>query len=289
MNTKMPHTPGESWDAHYKVPIVHHASLDSLQLRKHEVAVHEVTLSPELSIDFYAKLKPSEVLYVSLHGAVPLAAPRYPHFRRVESMKDRVDSVLCIADPTLHLHHDDAFRLGWYAGGETWDPAPALADVVQQAMQSIGARRVMFLGGSGGGFASLQLATLFPGSMAFVQDPQTDVGAYYAGHRDRLFASTWPSWEQTDALSQHPSRFNMLHHYSTATPENFIYYRQSTSDDWHVRNHAKPFERAISDTPGAKSGRYRFVYEEGEKPGHGKISPAEFDQHLTAAMDFWNS
>lgn len=276
------------WDEHYKIPALQHPGLSEMDLGRHHLAVHHAPLSRGRSIDFYAKLEPSDTLFVSFHGAVPLASPRYPHFRRVESMKNRVPALLCIADPTLRLVDDAEFRLGWYTGGEAWDPLQELAGLVRQAQARVGARRVMFLGSSGGGFASLRMSVLFPGSLAFVQDPQTDVGAYYAGHRDRLIRSTWPSWDNTSAFAQNSDRFDMLHLYSSTNPDNYIYYRQATSDEWHLRNHAEPFRKALVGTSGSRTGRYRFVYEPGEKPGHGKITPAEFDRHLKEALVFWD-
>lgn len=287
MTSTPPPAPKESWDEHYKVPILRHVGTNSIQFGEHPTAIHEVALSPGRSIDFYAKLTPAPDLFVSLHGAVPIASPRYPHFRRVESMRNRVDALLCIADPTLRVSSSDDFRLAWYVGSEGWDPTEELAEVVRQAMRHVGASRVMFLGGSGGGFASLHLATLFPGSMAFVQDPQVEVAKYYQPHRERLFAAAWPSWEQDEAFKELPHRFNMTHHYVTMNPENYIYYRQSASDEMHLKNHAQPFERAVSELSGAQSGHFRFIYEEGEKPGHGKITPSEFDRHFDAAMQFW--
>lgn len=287
MTSTPPLGPQEGWDDHYRAPIIHHLDWGSIPLGGHPTAVHEIPLSPGRSIDFYAKLAPAPDLFVSLHGAVPIAASRYPHFRRVESMRNRVDALLCIADPTLRVSSSEDFRLAWYVGSEDWDPTEELAAVVRQAMQHVGASRVMFLGGSGGGFASLRLATLFPGSMAFVQDPQIEVAKYYQAHRERLFTAAWPSWQQDDAFKTFPHRFNMTHHYVDRNPENYIYYRQSTSDEMHLKNHAQPFERAVSDLDGARSGRFHFDYEEGEKPGHGKITAGEFDRHFDAAMQFW--
>lgn len=277
-----------SWDDHYRAPIFKHTSLASLDFGTATTAIHEVDLGRGKRIDFYAKLEPADALFVSLHGAVPLAAPRYPHFRRVESMKNRVSALLCIADPSLALSDDDDFRLAWYAGSAEWDPIAELADIVRKAQEYVGARRVMFLGGSGGGFASLRIAPQFPGSMAFVQDPQTDVARYYPSHLDRLFGAIWPGWEKKEAFEKYPERFNLLHLYPRLDPNVFIYYRQSNGDQWHIVNHAKPFEEAVSTTQSVLSGNCRFVYEDSEKPGHGKISPAEFDLHFDLAMEFWN-
>lgn len=278
----------ESRHEKFKIPVVHQTALSGLCFDGYPLAIHTVPVDNVLSLDFYAKLAPSDVLYVNLHGAMQPGPARYPHFQRVESMRDRVQAFLSVADPTLQLGERQDFGIGWYTGGPGWDPITAVADVVRRAQSAVGADRVMFIGSSAGGFASLRISTLFPGSMAFVMDPQTDVGAYYAGHRNRLFETCWPQWEEHNALAAHADRFDMCHLYSTRDPDNFVYYRQSTGDEWHARIHAQPFMNAVADCSGTHTGRFRFVLEEGAVEGHGKITADEFDRHFEAAVAFWN-
>ncbi|UQN28084.1 hypothetical protein [Brachybacterium kimchii] len=271
----------------YKVPVVHQEDLDALRFEGYPLAIHTVPAADVPSVDFYAKLEPSDELYVSLHGAVDPGPARYPHFRRVESMRDRVSAFLSIADPTLELSEREDFGIGWYTGGPGWDPMDAVESIVRQALAAVGAKYVMFIGSSAGGFASLRASVRFPASIAFVQDPQTDVGAYYSGHRNRLFECCWPQWEQDAALVAHPDRFDLRHLFATRDPQNFVYYRQSNGDEWHSRNHAKPFQEALKSCTGTRDGRFVFVFEDGEREGHGKITAAEFDRHFDAAQGFW--
>lgn len=279
--------PNESWHDHFKVPVVHQQSLEALRFDGPSSAVHTVPRGPGQSIDFYAQLAPSEELFVSLHGAAAKGNARYPMFRRVESLKDRVPSMLSFADPTLTFSDAEDFTIGWYTGGPDWDPLDDIASTVRSAQAHTGAQHVMFLGGSAGGHAALRISTRFPGSIALVTDPQTDIGSYYAPHRERLLHHCWPGQAGTEVLASHSDRFNMCHFYALANPANFIYYRQSTGDSWHERVHARPFQESISGTNGTSEGRYRFVYERGEREGHGKINAAEFDRHFDRALDFW--
>jgi pimeloyl-ACP methyl ester carboxylesterase len=278
----------ESWHEHFDIPVVHQAGLEGIRFDPHSVSIHKVPVHEVPSLDFYAKLAPADELYVSLQGAVTPGKMRYPSFWRVMSMRRRVPAFMAIADPTLQLSDDEMFGLAWYTGGPGWDPMPQLARIVRQAMDHVGASRVMFLGGSGGGFASLRLASFFPGSMAFAQDPQTAVIDYNPIHQDRLMRAAWGGREREDVIAEHPDRFDVRRVYRTQEPENFIYYRQSTGDR-HLEQHCRPFMEAVADSPGMREGRFRFVIEDGEREGHGAITDAEFDRHFNAAQTFWRA
>lgn len=278
----------ESWHDRFNIPEVHQKGLEGIRFDPHPVAIHKVPIDEVPSLDYYVKLAPAEELYVSLQGAVTPGKVRYPSFWRVMSMRHRVPAFMAIADPTLQLSDDEAFGLAWYTGGPGWDPMPQLARIVQQAMDHVGAKRVMFLGGSGGGFASLRLATLFPGSMAFAQDPQTAVIDYSPVHQNRLMRAAWNGADREAVIAEHPDRFDVRHVYSTQEPANFVYYRQSTSDS-HMRTHCEPFIEAVTETDAMRAGRIRFAIEAGEREGHGAITEAEFDRHFNAAVSWWRA
>lgn len=279
----------ESWNDLYKVPITYQGSLSSLNFTGGSTGIHSVPLGQGRTIDFYAKLDTSDILYVSFHGAVIARTGRYPKFWRVNSLKNRVHAFLSISDPTLLLNDNEKFCLAWYTGNRTWDPIEEIADVVLTAMAHAGATRVVFLGGSGGGHAALRFAAKFCGSLAFVQEPQTDVAKYFPFHRRMLLDSCWGGAKEGEVLSSYPERFDMCSLYQATDPDSFVYYRQSMGDPFHLKHHLVPFQLAIADNGGAKAGRYQFVLEGGEVPGHGKITANEFDRHFDAAMEFWEN
>lgn len=278
----------ETWNERFEVPVVHQKAFEALDFSGHAESIHTVPIEEVPSLDFYARLAPSDELYVSFQGAVMPGKLRYPSFWRVASMRNRAEAFMAFADPTLLLTSNEAFGLGWYTGGEGWDPLEQIANVVRQAMTYSGAKRVMFLGGSGGGFAAMRMATKFPGSIAFVQDPQTTVAAYHMLHKERLVEGCWPGRQLEDVLARHPERFDLLHVYQKSSPQNYVYYRQSTRDR-HLKKHCEPFMEAVKGAPGMIDDRYRFVLEEGEKKGHGAITNAEFSRHFRAAVRWWRS
>lgn len=272
----------ETWNDHLKVPVVHQRNVGSLKFTGQVTAVHTVPLRRGLTLDFHARFGASDELFVTFHGAIPEGKHAYPRFERVASLRSKVKASIAFADPTIPADTSSAMRLSWYLGGETWDPMPAILDVVKKSHGKTGAKHVAFVGGSGGGFAALRASAMVPGSMAFIQDPQTRVLDYHPGPVGRYFDAMWPGHDKETVAAQFPERFDMAHHYATVKPENLVYYTQNTSDTDHVLKHLRPFQEGQAPGPG----RVYALYD-GVNRGHGKITPPEFDHHLDEATRLW--
>lgn len=283
-----------TWHKHFGVPILHHAGFGGLDFGGPGAAIHEIrNVHGCRSLAFYADLRSGTSsenhageLVVSLHGAAT-GAVRYPQFRRVRSLSGKSSALLSFADPTLQYSDENDFRIGWYVGGKDWDPLIDIARVVRAAQLKLRAEHVMFVGSSAGGHAALRIAAQFPGSLAFVMDPQTDVGKYYAPARDRVLRHGWPASDVAETLRTFPTRFDLLQLYARDPATNFVYYRQSTGDGWHERVHARPFEAALRAPDRTIPDRFRFIFEPGVEEGHGKITAAEFNHHYSESVSFW--
>lgn len=169
---------------------------------------------------------------------------------------------------------------------------PLILRAVRRAQGKTGAKHVAFLGGSGGGFAALRASAMVPGSMAFVQEPQTNIAAYYPSVVDRYFNTVWPNWDYTELLKAFPERFGMVRHYTDRQPDNFVYYVQSRGAPRHLEKHYMPFAEAHGASKRSGSNRLHnrvFVLYEGDKPGHGKITAREFDHYYADAMKGWRA
>lgn len=272
----------ETWNDHLKVAHVHQRNLGALNFTGQLSAVHTVPLRSGITLDFYARFGRADELFVSFHGAIPDRKHAYPRFERVASLRKTAKASIAFADPTILASASSAMRLSWYLGGEEWDPMPAILRVIEKSHGKTGALHVAFVGGSGGGFAALRASAMVPGSMAFVQDPQTRILDYHPGPVGRYFETMWPGYEKESVVELYPERFDMAHHYAAKRPENFVYYAQNASDTAHVVKHLRPFQDA--QAPGAD--RVYAVYD-GVNKGHGKITPAEFDCHLDEAIRMW--
>jgi hypothetical protein len=203
-----------------------------------------------------------------------------------------VPAFLAFADPTLQLSPSHDMLLSWFLGGPGWDPLLDVRKVIKKAIGKSGAKHVAFVGGSGGGFAALRASSWFPGSLAFVQEPQTSIANYMPSVVRKYFETVWPKWDHTALLESFPERFNMNEHYRRGTPDNFVYYAQSKADTSHVEGHFQPFCSALGLSPdggiSANGSRIMKLYD-GEVQGHGRITNEEFGNFLKEALQQWRA
>lgn len=275
---------------YYKVPVVFQRGISSLRFNGQKTAVHTVPLSNGLTLDFFSRLEAHDELLVVFHGAVSENRLFYPRFERQQSMRRTKQGVIHFADPTLQLSEDQSMRLSWYLGGPSWDPTYDIARVIRRAMGKTGSKYVAFIGGSGGGFMAMRMATLFPQSLAYVQDPQANVGAYSTRIVRRYFETAWPNWVMGRVLDAFPERFNMALHYPRLQPDCYLYYWQNSTDVEHVPLQFQPFTKAIMGkelNSSMEFEQFNFVLQEGERKGHGMITETEFKLNLDAAIKWW--
>ncbi|RWZ83809.1 hypothetical protein [Glutamicibacter sp. HZAU] len=280
----------ESFDDFYKLPLVHQRNIGTLRLDGQPKAVHTVPIGSGRTLDFISLLGRNDELIVALHGANMAERNFYPRFERVNSLRTKTKALIAFADPTLKSDPDKNMLLSWFLGGPGWDPSIPILKVIEKAQRKVGAKHVAFIGGSGGGYAALRLSAMVPGSLAFVQDPQTVISNYLPKVVNRYFDTVWPSWNPQMLADAFPERFDMVRHYQELRPQNFVYYTQSRSDTMHYDSHYTPFKAAagVKETQGMSRMRTRnFVLYDGEIPGHGNITPAEFDKFYTRAMNYW--
>lgn len=282
----------DAWDDFYQVPYARHSDFGSFAFKEPASAVHSVHLAPGLTLDFFAKLEPARELIVTFPGAVPVGKKAYPTFWRVSTFRKAEPALLAFADPTILLDLAAGMRLGWFLGGPGFDPAPLALDVIRRALRETGAESVIFVGGSGGGLPALRLASMLPGSMAYVHEGVTNVAKSARRNVDPYFASVWPDWGEDSLIYAFPERFDMIRHYERTSPDNFVYFAQSVDDSRFIRDHYSPFKESfgISGEDGvSRDGRRQFALYKGEVPGHGKVTVPEFRYHFGVAREAWRA
>lgn len=124
-------------------------------------------------LDFLVNNNGSEELVVSLHGATARDKYILPRFEWYNTLSEQSYSSIFIGDPALNFH--PKIQLGWYLGTRKFDLHEYLAAFVNEIALKIGARKVVFTGLSGGGFAALQIASFSPGSTAIVFNARTQI------------------------------------------------------------------------------------------------------------------
>lgn len=175
---------------------------------------------------------------------------------------------LTISDPSLTLDDSKTLILSWYAGSSRQPELQHfLRSVVQLVLERTGNPHLIFLGGSGGGFASLEMSRHFPGSLALVMNPQTVLPNYHA-HLVRRYLDL--CWDGAPALSDLPAHIatNLADVYQEPIAHT-IAYIQNTRDDHHLENHQLPFLEKV----GYDRNVFMMMDAWGEPTGRGHVRP----------------
>ncbi|MCO4238656.1 hypothetical protein [Pseudarthrobacter raffinosi] len=260
--------------------------MEDLQLLPNTSSVNEVEFADGASLHFFARLVPSDTLYVAFHGAMRVDHDTYPRFERVNSLSKRSSTFLSFADPTWHLNPH--MNLSWFLGGPDWDALDPIERVVRRALDVTGAKSVVFVGGSGGGFAALRIGIRFPGSLAYVQSPQTVITRYLPSTVDLYFESVWGE-PKIQVVKRTPHKFDLTGLYRTNPGVNFVYYLQNLNDPAHIRDHYRPFKRihGISEAQGtSRDAMKRFYISDSELLRHGPPTSSEFELNFSRAIQF---
>lgn len=269
-------------------------SISSLQNGVHTV------LAAGLPIDLYMDLKPGCPIVFFFNGAkVRTDDLKLPVFAGLRVLPPGDVSRVYLSDPSLYLER--SLSLGWYAGSTHLRLQQILPRILGRIIELMRSSKVMFTGGSGGGFASLYYARLFKRSLAVVWNPQTDILKFYPRHIDEYgyAAFKFPSLEATRTLLPQFIDTNLCRLYSPAIQENFILYLQNRSDKYHIDHHLKPFLACLGKaidgdavfTPGRIDQR---LYLHGGEWGDGHVSPplaflTELYGRLLNQGDGWDS
>lgn len=276
-------------DPHYQVPRMRHPSLEELEMLPNTSNVHEVEFAVGAKLHFFSRLVPSDTLYVSFHGAMRVDHDTYPRFERVNSLNKRSSTFLSFADPTWYLN--PSMTLSWFLGGPQWDALDPIEYVVKRALEVTGATAVVFVGGSGGGFAALRMGVRFPQSLAYVQSPQTVVTRYLPATVNLYFESVWGE-PKGEVVKRQPHKFDLTGLYRANPGVNFVYYLQNLNDPAHVRDHYRPFKRihGVSEAQGTSGDAMkRFYLSDSELLRHGPPTPPEFEQNFNRALKFYRA
>lgn len=229
----------------------------------------------------YSHVQHGEPLHIVFHGAM-ITGTWFPRFERVRTMTERGRSFCTLADPTIQLDH--GLKLGWYVGHDGADTLEWISSLVDRLRVIAGARQLIFVGSSGGGYAALQASHLFPGSLAFVMDPQTVVTNYHAAQVQRFLRVGFDNMSPLAAIQAHPDRLSAVARYAAEEPTNWVYYTQHLRDRFHIENHLRPFGEVFGLTdPTADYESDRFKLSVVERGKHGPLSYSLFEKHLEAA------
>ncbi|WP_440220147.1 hypothetical protein [Dietzia sp. MNB45] len=196
--------------------------------------------------------KHADSLVVVFHGATDRTRYKMPRFEWFNTLtsNDLDASVLYVSDPVLSI--DERIQLAWYVGWKDIDVHEIIANRIDEARRTFGAKRLIIAGSSGGGFASLMVSSLLPDSICIPMNAQTSIPGYFVNGTglgpQRFFAervmphlvpnglkdSEIPSWAEPML-----DRLSAVQRYSRRM-ENRVVYVQNVND-FHLEQHFLPF------------------------------------------------
>lgn len=212
--------------------------------------------------------RPTTAVVFRFHGAIKRDLRTLPSFQSNLAQIRPFAHQITICDPTMMAR--EGFSCSWFAGCEGLDTQALLKSFCSQASAALGAKRVVYMGSSGGGFASLYLSRHHPGSIAFVTVPQTNLQRHFTPSSVRRYLEAcWPSLT-IDEVSEKVC-LDVCPLYSGPF-ENSVIYVQSAGDTAHNVNQMQPFLQAVWGSGDAKKNLVLHSDFWG-KMGHGGVVP----------------
>lgn len=275
----------EDWSSKFAMPRIHQHSIRRTEFPIGASAISKIpVITPakwsnnyRFHLDVMSVLNPSDELIVTLHGAAQPTKRSAQRFERVKSLQLDHPAVIAFSDPGMLL--DDEILLSWYLGVDGWDPLRDMAAVIENARQRIGANRVLIIGGSGGGFAALRLATVVPNSFAWVQSPQTEIKPYIPSVVRKYFEVCWPGQASQDIMNMNPERFSLSALYRNDNTRANFFYLQNLNDPSHLASHYRGFHDVFfgaNARPIRPEENVEFYIQNSDNKRHGPPTGPEF-------------
>jgi hypothetical protein len=225
-------------DAERYPPTIWHSISEFLAAPTVPNGAHIIPVN-DLLIEFIVLDRRSPTLFCFLHGNAPRSDVfKLPIFSGTNMMAGVNSSVLIFSDPALLLDPD--LQLAWHAGTST-TPLQYLYELITRKVKAaLDPQRLVFWGGSGGGFASLYMSSRFSGSTAFVWNPQTSIYAFDPP-AVKNFGNVCFDCDDLEELPKRIEGFAVAD-LSDVYPcgDNHVIYLQNFTD-WHTDWHLRPF------------------------------------------------
>ena len=187
----------------------------------------------------------SSPLVCRLHGSInaeTVLLPRLDEKATVDHLAPDATTVT-FCDPLLYSGKISA---GWYTALES-DPIALIAQCVRHIYGLLNPDRLLFVGGSMGGFSCLRLIKHFPEAIFFLWNSHTNILQYKPQH-----VGAWMSilglegdGSMEDRLAEHGIEYDICQPGFFDDFKGMIYHFQQ-ANDWHIRLHLLPLLVSIA-------------------------------------------
>ncbi|WP_058234074.1 hypothetical protein [Devriesea agamarum] len=204
--------------------------------------IHTIPLGDGPALDLLFKDQPlnAPVTPVFFNGAITGRETKHgPFFSGRGLAATGQFGFIGVSDPSVNLH--ESLGLAWYAGNK-YGPFQDQLTRIFQRLADVSGSELLFIGGSGGGFASLYYGhRLAEKASVLVWNPQTDVLRYnpqfVKNYLSRAFDLDLPQhgWEPAALAGTQGVDLSI----AQSRPRRLLYMQNAS--DWHVQSHTAPF------------------------------------------------
>lgn len=236
----------DNWDE----KLHHHNSIDSYIKDSLENGIHSLHLT-DLPLDILMKnseeIKNNEYIVVSFSGDVSRGSKKAPFFSFSGIISQLNKPLISFSDPSLSM--DQRLSLTWYAGNDFYPDLPdLLANICDKLVEHTG-KKLLIVGGSGGGFASLNIQSRMKNSdktVVFAWNPQTNILEFsrnpVAKYISYAFAESHVNFVKDtndEALKEFVS--SKIEPILKFNGKNKVFIMMDGYDAPHLRKHLKPY------------------------------------------------
>ena len=241
-----------NWDAQHQAPVLCWSDPDQLDVRIEGRTEHVIVPRPgageKYPIRFLVQNTGADTLLVVSHGALARAKYEVPRFEFLSTLQSRSENLLFLSDGALEANPE--LELAWFTGDAEDDLTARYSSTVRTVAEQLDAKKILFVGGSGGGFASVNLAASVEGSRALAFNPQTDIRKYWAKSVLTYQRTLFPEMNSPEELSHLQERVSLVHRVSSSAPGTYqVIYVQNDDDAFHIEKHLKPFAKQLGMAP----------------------------------------
>jgi len=184
--------------------------------------------------------KNSDSLIIRFQGALDQMKTPYPFFGYGLS-NDLDANIITIADPSLRLSPN--LKSCWYIGDFEVNTQAELPIIINDIINLLGIKKIIFVGASSGGFAALYFSYFFPNSLAIVINPQTVVGNIdLNSSKNQYYSTCFPGLNHSEI---HAGRITNLSDIYKTTINNYVVYIQNSTAFGDLFQHVFPFMHGI--------------------------------------------
>lgn len=190
-----------------------------------------------------------------------------PFFSGMKVSEELEMPLVSVSDPTLEL--SDTIGLAWYAGNQRIRKLPEFIAETLDGISETSGKKLILVGGSGGGFACLLISSLMQHSAnVIVWNPQTSIPEYFPNATKEYLQTAFPScrgklrkeWKYKerrkdvvyDVLSDEGVMYSVPLRGLKA--EKVIYFQNLT--DWHMEKHCG---RLFSEVKIQRGGKEKLI------------------------------